>query len=187
MGSSAANGDNHYAIKTTLNGGSGSQPQVYAGIAGTDSAMEIYYNTTSPTSYGYLAQINCTNAGKTMEVDLYDVGDVTGNATLYLKMPTASGWTDATFNWRNTGTTLSTSGTTTSNVTSVTTATNGNNPYNGDWLALTVQIPPTYCASPPTAPQSGWWKIKYTFTGGAPYDDTTWRAQIINAPVHLVP
>ena len=101
---------------------------------------------------------------------------------MYFEMPTTSGYTDATFSWRDAGTTLSTAGTLHSGVTSVTTASGGTSNFQGHWLVVTIRIPSTY-----TAPQNGWWKIKYVITGGAAHDRTTWSAQIIDIPVHLVP
>jgi hypothetical protein len=77
VGTKAADGTNEFGLQATLNGGAGLQPQVYAGLAGTDSAMSIYNNLTNGTSYIYLAQINATMQGKTMEVDLFDPGDIT--------------------------------------------------------------------------------------------------------------
>ena len=177
-----ADGTNQFAVRATLNGGSGSQPAVYAGIAGAQSAMSIYNNLSTGTSYIYLAQISSTNAGKTMEVDLFDPGDVTGSGVMYFETPTSSGWSDAAFTYRDCGTTLSPSGTTSGSVTSVTTATNGNGPFNGHWLVVTIKIPSTY-----TAPQNGWWKIKYVISGGAAHDRTTWGVEIRDSAVHLVP
>jgi len=43
---------------------------------GTQSTMSIFNNLQVGTSYIYLAQIDSTNAGKTLIVDLYDPGDL---------------------------------------------------------------------------------------------------------------
>jgi hypothetical protein len=54
--------------------------------------------------------------------------------------------------------------------------------YNGCWLTVDVTIPAGY-----TAPQQGWWKIRYNMTGsGTSSDVTTWTAKIRGNPVHLV-
>jgi hypothetical protein len=54
--------------------------------------------------------------------------------------------------------------------------------YNGCWLTIQVTIPATY-----TAPQQGWWKIRYNMAGtGTSSDVTTWTAKIRGNPVHLV-
>jgi hypothetical protein len=180
VGNSPAEGSNMYSIKATLNGGT--NVSVFGGAVGTMSTMSIYNNLAAGTSNIYLAQINSTNAGKQLVIDLFDVGDVTGLATMYFEMPTSSGWQDATFSYRNSGTTLNSSGTTISGVTSVVTSTaSSGHPFNNNWLVVTIQIPPTY-----TAPQDGWWKIKYVI-GGQAGDRTTWNAQVVDIPVHLVP
>ena len=56
------------------------------------------------------------------------------------------------------------------------------NTLNACWLTVDVGIPSTY-----TAPQDGWWQLKYALTGsGSSVDTTTWTAQILGNPVHLV-
>jgi hypothetical protein len=185
VGSNAADGSNMYAIKATLNGGS-SGVSVYGGAVGTMSSMSIYNNLPPGTSNIYLAQINSTNAGKALVLDLFDPGDLNGTGVMYFEIPTGTGssgtWGDATFSWRDSGTTLSGAGTLHSGVTSLTTATGGTSNFNGHWVVVTIAIPGTY-----TAPNSGWWKIKYVITGAAAHDRTTWNAQVIDIPVHLVP
>jgi hypothetical protein len=59
---------------------------------------------------------------------------------------------------------------------------NPNSHFNGCWLTIDVPIPPGY-----SAPQSGWWKIKYTMSGnGTSNDVTTWKVGIKGNPVHLI-
>jgi hypothetical protein len=182
VGTNSANGSNMYAIQATLGDGSGTQPSVFGGAVGAMSTMSIFNNLAAGTSNIYLAQINATNAGKQLVLDLFDPGDLNGTGTMYFEMPTALGWTDATFDWRDSGTTLNSSGTVHSGVTSVITASGGVSNFNGHWLVVTVDILPGY-----TAPQNGWWKIKYVITGGAAHDRTTWNAVVKDIPVHLVP
>ena len=109
-------------------------------------------------------------------------------ANLQIEVPTAGGWSPTSFTWtaatrdverqlRSAATSLSGSGT--SVVTNVG-ATAGT--FNGCWLTIDVVIPVGY-----TAPQSGWWKIKYNMTGsGTSNDVTTWKVQIKGNPVHLI-
>ena len=178
----AADGFNAYGIKATL-GGSTNGVSVYGGAVGTMSSMSIWNNNLpSGVSYIYLAQINSTNAGKALVLDLFDPGDVSGTATMYFDMPTTSGWVDAPFSWRDAGASLSASGTLHSGATSLVTASGGTSNFQGHWVVVTIAIPGSY-----TAPQSGWWKIRYSFSGGTPHDRTTWNAQVIDIPVHLVP
>jgi len=158
------------------------QPQVFGGTVGTQSTMSIFNNLQAGTSYIYLAQIDATNAGKTLVIDLFDPGDLNGTGVMYFEQPTTTGYVDDQFTWRNSGTTLNASGTQSGTVSSVTTASGGNSNFQGNWLVVTIPIDPSYAA-----PQNGWWKVKYVITGGAAHDRTTWTAKVQNSPVHLVP
>ena len=54
--------------------------------------------------------------------------------------------------------------------------------FNGCWLTVQVPVDVDY-----TAPQDGWWKIRYNMTGtGTSNDVTTWKVALIGNPVHLV-
>jgi hypothetical protein len=181
----AADGFNSYGIQALLNGGTAGV-SVYGGAVGTMSSMSIFNNVASGTSNIYLAQVNSTNAGKALVLDLFDPGDVNGDAVMSFQIPTGTGmsgtWASAAFTWRDVGTNLSGSTLSSGSGSSLTTATGGNPKFQGHWVVVTIAIPGTY-----TAANNGWWKIKYTFTGGAAHDRTTWNAQIIDIPVHLVP
>ncbi|GIW20744.1 MAG: hypothetical protein KatS3mg065_1040 [Chloroflexota bacterium] len=184
-----SNGHNSFAIWARASGGS---PRVY-GIG----AMQAF----SPLQGGqasvfYLAQIDAVHAGKTMEINLWDPGD-TGNlaANLQILMPTTTGYTPATFNYRaQRGTTNANAtdcnATTGSGVTSVTTNTGGSSRFNGCWLTIEIPIPTTYTApQPPGEQEPGWWKIRYNMSGStsnSSFDVTTWEVQIRGNPVHLV-
>jgi len=144
--------------------------------------MSIYNNLASGTSYIYLAQVAAKNAGKTLQISLFDPGDLNGTGVMSFEIPNSSGYSDATFTYRDSGTTLTAAGTTKGPTTSVTTASGGVSNFNGHWLVVTIAIPTTY-----TAPQGGWWKVKYVITGGAAHDRTTWNADILDITDHLVP
>ena len=182
VGSSPADGSNMFSLKATSTAGASLQPQVFGGTVGTQSTMSIFNNLQAGTSYIYLAQIDATNAGKTLVIDLFDPGDLNGTGVMYFEQPTTTGYVDDQFTWRNSGTTLNASGTQSGTVSSVTTASGGNSNFQGNWLVVTIPIDPSYAA-----PQNGWWKVKYVITGGAAHDRTTWTAKVQNSPVHLVP
>ena len=62
--------------------------------------MATYTNTQSGTQALYLAQIDRpSGAGKTMEIDLYDPGDVSGGAWLQFLNPDGNVYTPATFSY----------------------------------------------------------------------------------------
>jgi hypothetical protein len=173
-----ADASNNFAIRATSS--SGVQPQVYAGLAGSQSAMSIYNNIMSGSAYVYLAKVNSTFAGKTMQVSLFDPGEVNGNAYMYFYMPTSAGWTAVNFDWRDSGVTLGPGGTLHTGASRLQTS-NGSGLFDGHWVVVTIDVPANY-----TAPQEGWWKIYYTMSAAA-HDRTTWRVSIIDSPVHLVP
>ncbi|HEX7492325.1 MAG TPA: pilus assembly protein TadG-related protein [Candidatus Limnocylindrales bacterium] len=178
----STNAYNDFSIYVT-SGGTGT-PMVYG-----QGAMEMYTPLPAGTaSTFYLAKIDKdSGAGKTIEIQLWDVGDTNGlNANLQILQPTTSGWSAVT-NMTWTGTKVSTDSSTCSNGgpgSSITTY-NGNKLYNGCWLTIDVSIPTTY-----TAPQDGWWKITYNVgtASGTEWttDLTTWQVNILGNPVHLI-
>jgi hypothetical protein len=153
-------------------------------------AMEIF--TPLPggqSSSFYLSQIPAAHAGRVIEIRLFDPGDTNQNANIQILMPTAAGWSTATFKWTSKAGTTN-SGRSTCNQTSPLTATSlvtyssGSSRFNGCWVIMTVAVPSNY-----TAPQGGWWKMQYNMTGASgttATDITTWQVNILGSPVHLV-
>jgi hypothetical protein len=167
--------EQNFAIYATAMGGA---PRIY-GLG----AMEMYTPIVGAgTSQFYLAQIPAYYAGKTLELNLWDAGDTGGlTAKLSVMMPsaTAGTWTAVNFSYTagSAAGSCSASPTSGSNVASVAT-----NTFNGCWLTVDVVVPSTY-----TAPQNGWWQLRYALTGsGSSVDTTTWTAHILGNPVHLV-
>ena len=185
-----------YRLQITTSGGSTSQDAVnnfslqatggVSGVRAYGQSRMCVFNAISGTSIFYLAQIAAVHAGKTLEIKLFDPGDIS-NTSLFIEQPTAAGYTDATFSWTATG--CSGSGCTTSgnNVTSLLTSTaGGTNLFNNQWVTIDVTLATTYNApTPPGEPGPGWWKIKYATTGTG-QDVTTWSVNIRGNPVHLV-
>src|SRR5437867_3028867 len=136
------------------------------------------------TSVFYLAQVEAAHAGKTLEIRLFDPGDIT-NTTLKVLVPTTTGYTYATFTWTATG---SSGGAPTSGgpTTSLVTSSSSGMFYNNQWVTLLVPIPTSYTApTPPGEPGPGWWKIEYG-TLGTGLDVTTWEVNVRGNPVHLI-
>ena len=83
---------------------------------------------------------------------------------------------------RRTATPRASCNTRTGTANEVTTNTGGTSRFNGCWLTIRAVIPDDY-----TAPQDGWWKIRYIMTGDdTSFDVTTWTVNIIGNPVHLI-
>jgi hypothetical protein len=153
--------------------------------------MVAYNNVNGGDQQFYLAQIPKADAGKTLEIDLFDVGDVAkgGAATLYVESPDGNTYTNATFNFQASAPCSSTcSG---SGVTSIlATDVNGNHPYNDSWITITIPLLSSYGSvglTPPGEPGAGWWKIDYNISAAVQSNDTTtWRVSVLGKPVHLV-
>jgi hypothetical protein len=162
------------------------------------SNMCVYNNLqwTSGTSYQqfYLGKVDrATGAGKTIEIDLFDVGDITAGGTLSVLSPNGSGGTQttATFsfttdsNWgvaAGGGGIGPQSGT---NVTSIAThSSSQSSNYNNTWIRILIPLPTSYGLG--GLWQGGWWQIQYALTGGGGNDTTTWAVNVLGNPVHLV-
>lgn len=183
-GGTNQDGLNAWGIQATaLSMPPGSSARVYG-----QSRMALTMNVASGTSIFYLAQIDAVHAGKTLEIKLFDAGDIS-NTTLRILQPTATGYTPATFSWTSTGwagpAPSQTSG---GPVSSLLTSGNcaGCGYFQNHWLTLSIPLPTTYTApTPPGEPGPGWWKIQYS-TGASGLEVTTWEVNIRGNPVHLV-
>jgi Flp pilus assembly protein TadG len=188
---------NRFSLMVTSASGG---PRVYGG-----GRMAAYTNMQAGTQSFYMAQIDQTSGrGKTIEIDLYDPGDVGGGAWLQFLNPDGSTYTPATFSYTSTskGGQAGPSGT---NVTCIETNRPGSAPafsipagcpnifdgsgsqFDSFWLKIIIPLPQSYGSTglqPPGTPAAGWWKIQYTVGGGN--DTTTWQVNILGNPVHLV-
>ncbi|MEA2621513.1 MAG: hypothetical protein QOH61_423, partial [Chloroflexota bacterium] len=156
---------------------SGSAPQVYG-----EAKMVAYNNLLGGTQLFYLAQIDAANAGKTVEITLFDPGDVSGNAFLKIKSPNGNAYNYASFTWSADDGTSSPGA-----VTQIQTASAGGSFFNDRVIIMDISLPNTYGSTgltPAGETQAGWWKIEYTVSGGN--DTTTWQVGIRGSPVHLV-
>ena len=173
--------ENMFAIEAV---GSGS-PAVYG-----QDRMCVYNNLWSGIQQFYLAKVDQpTGSGKTLEIDLFDPGDVgDGNATLQILGPSGSGGTQqlVRFNYTtdsNCGLTGSSDACSDTNVSQITTALNGSSSFGNTWIYIDVPLGTSYGSG--GLWQGGWWQIQYTV--GSENDTTTWSANVVGNPVHLVP
>jgi Flp pilus assembly protein TadG len=182
-------------------------PQVYGG-----GKMATYANIDSGAQSFYLAQITqAVGAGKTMEIDLFDPGDVGQNAWLQILSPDAnkggsyntpdgnyatfSFTADSNASGPRSGTNVnciqtyrpSSGGAPPAGCTSyVSTGATGTF-YNNSWVTILINLPSTYGQNglqPPNNAAPAWWKIKYTVQSAN--DTTTWMVSVRGNPVHLV-
>jgi hypothetical protein len=168
-------------------------------VHGTGS-MVTYANVDSGSSEFYLAQIDRTSgAGKTIEIDLFDPGDVGAGAWLQIEPDGSPAWQPTKFSYTSDGnssppnrssatggtTCLQTyggSGTPPSGCGE--TATSGGQFYQNSWVQIFITLPTTYGDATHPLTQSGWWKIKYIVAQAN--DTTTWQVSIRGNPVHLI-
>jgi hypothetical protein len=173
---------------------------IYVGAAGPagnarvygGGRMAAYSNLNGAAAYQsfYLAQIDAVHAGKTLIIELFDPGDVAGNAKLRIKSPNGSAYNNATFSYTSdancvAGTSDACSA---ANRTYIQTAISGSgSSFDNTVITISIPLPASYGSGglqPPGEPESGWWKIEYEV--GAANDTTTWQVSIRGNPVHLV-
>jgi len=171
-------GANRYAVRVTAS--STVKPRLSA-----YQDMSMYNNISSGSANFYLAEVGPEHKGKTLEIRLYDPGEVNGDA--FMQVMTPSGTTATTCRAAHDGATGGgrfTSGTNLSPCRFQTSSSSQQARYNGLWVTLQLSIPTTYTCTMGTIPGC-WWKIRYEISGQAS-DTTTWAANVIGDPVHLV-
>ena len=157
---------------------SGGSARVYG-----SGRMAAYTNLAGGLQAFYFAQIDSIHAGKTMVVELFDPGEVSGNGYLRFQSPDGNAYNYATFNWK------SDDGRSGTNVTQIQTAINGAAQFNNRLITIEIPLPTTYGSAgldPPgdITSEPGWWRVEYNVSGGN--DTTTWGVSIRGNPVHLI-
>lgn len=190
---------NRFGIEVTSTPIGSATPRVYG-----SGRMASYANVQAGTQRFYLAQIDRTSgAGKTVEINLYDPGDVGGGAWLQVLSPDGNTYTPASFTYTSyskangaigqsgSGTCIETNRPSTAPAgipSGCPRILDGSgSQFDAYWLQILVPVPATYGSvglTPTGETQPGWWKIQYTVAGGN--DTTTWQVDIRGNPVHLV-
>lgn len=176
-GNDSTNAENMWSVWASSSGATPSR--VYG-----QGKMVTYNNLVSGTQVFYLAQIDQVHAGKTMEIKLFDPGDVGGNAYLRILSPDGNAYSYSNFTWTaNNGRTCGACPTST-----IQTASSSSGSYFQDALiTISIALPSTYGSTgltPSGEPGAGWWKIEYQVNGGN--DTTSWQVDIQGNPVHLL-
>lgn len=168
-------------------GGPAGTARVYGG-----GRMAAYSNLNGASAYQsfYLAQIDAVHAGKTLIIELFDPGDVGGNAKLRIKSPDGNAYNNATFSYTSDSNCIAgrSDACSASNRTYIQTAISGSgSSFDNTVITISIPLPASYGSGglqPLGEPESGWWKIEYEV--GAANDTTTWSVSIRGNPVHLV-
>lgn len=143
--------------------------------------LPLFTNANAASASFYLARVLPTDAGRTLRVSLYDMGDVSsGSGSLQIVPPTDSG--AAVFS--GCGFTLDGGSPVATPSTCKVTNVSSANGYQGKVLSIDVPIPSNYTCT--SASATGCWiKVKADFTGGV-NDVTTWSAAILGNPIRIV-
>ena len=160
-----------------------------AGLAAVDGSavainargrLPIYANATAANTSFYLARVMPYDAGRTLRVTLFDMGDAASAGELQILPPVeyASSFSGCVFN-RNDGATLSSTASTCTlrNVSSA-------NGFDGRSVTVDIPIPANYTCNSAVASEC-WIKVRAAFPGGVT-DTTTWSAAILGNPIRLV-
>jgi hypothetical protein len=184
---------NRFGLQVTSASGS---PRVYG-----NGRMAAYANVQSGRQKFYLAQVDqASGAGKTVQIKLYDPGDVGGGAWLRFLNPDDGTQTPVTFSYTSVSKATGAPGPSGTNVTCIqtnrpTAAPPGGIPagcpsildgsgsqFDGYWVTITIPLAWSYGAD--GLWNNGWWQVEYTVGGGN--DTTTWMVEILGNPVHLI-
>ena len=165
---------------------SGGNARVYG-----SGRMAAYSNLDGGLQKFYFAQIEQTHAGKTMQIELFDPGEASGNAYLRLLSPDGNVYHYVNFDWQ------SDDGRSGTNVSSIQTSVNGAAQFDNRLITISVPLPAGYGTVPPPGyatagldppgditSEPGWWQIEYNINQAN--DTTTWGVSIRGNPVHLV-
>jgi hypothetical protein len=152
--------------------------------------MAGYTNINTGGQTFYLAQIERVHAGKTLEIKLFDPGDVSGNAALHILSPDGNSYGDVTFSYQADASCISGRSdvcTATGRTTIQTAIAGSGSSFDNSVITITIPLPSSYGAgglTPPGETEEGWWKIQYDVAQAN--DTTTWQVTIRGNPVHLV-
>lgn len=145
--------------------------------------MAAYTNLDAGDQTFYFSQIERVHAGKTLEIELFDPGESSGDAFLRFLNPDKNTYTYATFDWE------SDDGRSGKGVTSLQTSIGGSAQFNNRVVTITIDLGKDYGKTGlnpkgDITDEEGWWQIEYNIA--AANDTTTWQAAIRGNPVHLI-
>lgn len=159
-------GATKFAIRATTSGGPA--PKVYGLLD-----MSIHVNDDDGAPQPYLAEVRPEHAGKTLKVDIFDLGE---SSTMTMKILDNTGSVVQCTYDSTKGAGRSLLGPCSLNV--------GGAVFDKHWLYLSIPIPADYDCDP-TQTYDCWWKIDVS-NMSSPRDRTTWTARITGDPVRLI-
>jgi hypothetical protein len=190
----------HKGLAVRVMDGTGLNPCATCTLTAIDD-MAIYTPIALPGPGGFqlpLFQLPPDYAGKTIKVDIFDMGDMSGTGSIYVGFidPRTNALLDLTGTgttatvW-NLGTQLSNVGTSNATVVSQPTVveqlvTSGSSYYaDNKWYEFDIPIPGNY--NPGPNPANWWWKLQYRTTANVTATDTiTVLLGLKGNPAHLL-
>jgi Flp pilus assembly protein TadG len=152
--------------------------------------MGVYMNATGADTRFYLTRILPGEAGKTLVLNFFDVGDGGGPATITVLPPpdsnvTAGAFAGCTYTAPPGNAVGPPWGTVTNTSPGCQVAVN-HAAFNGQWVTFVVPIPDTYTCTA-TDNLGCWTRLRFTYPNGTSVQDTTtWSAYILGDPVRLI-
>ncbi|NND01634.1 MAG: hypothetical protein HKN91_02505 [Acidimicrobiia bacterium] len=143
------------------------QPSIFA-----VGDMSIYANVIAGGSEFFLAEVTPANAGKTMEIDLFDPGEANGDNEIRIVDPDG--------NSPPCHLVIPSDGVDQDLAQCIIDTTRPAHNYHDDWLFVEIDLPSSYTCT------DCWWKIVYDYEGNAT-DTTTWTARMRGNPIRLLP
>lgn len=158
-------GLNRWSLRATSP--SAQQPSIYA-----VGDMSIYANVNAGETEFYLAEVLPANAGKTMEIDLFDPGEANGDNEIRIVGPDGSSPPCHLV--------IPSDGVDQNLGQCIIDTTRPAHNYHDDWLFVEIDLPDSYTCT------DCWWTIVYDYEGDAT-DTTTWTARMRGNPIRLLP
>jgi hypothetical protein len=173
-------GHNRFSMRVgTANGTNGVTGTGY--VAQARGRLPIYANNAATAFKA--ARVLPGGVGRTLQLDLFDMGDSNNAGTLYIQPSSdanISGFSGCAFT-RSSGGAMSGANPSNCSVSGV----QSSNGFDGRWLTVLIPIPDTYTCN--AASETGCWvTVRPDFSGGSPTDTTTWSASMKGSPVRLV-
>ncbi len=162
-------GSTKFGIRASVD--TGQRPRVFGLLD-----MSIYVNLNGGQANPYLAEIRPEHEGKKLELDIWDLGDNDGEASLQIRPPSSIGtWACRYGGVRVPGQPLpSSSGDCLIDI--------SDRKYNAEWLYIDIDLTTYSCD---LADNGCWWTARILNAGQA-HDRTTWTARVSGDPVSLV-
>lgn len=180
-------GHNRFSLRSVVPPGSTASSVQIAGAG----RMVIYANKPGASTEFYLSRIGSGAAGRTLSLNLFDVGDAPNAGTITVLPP--AGATVASGSGRTALTLSNCQGWGAVDGTSSAPSDLGNcaltnvisTRYQGKMQIITIPIPPTYTCDDRDA-NACWFKIRFQFPAGTPTDTTSWWTALNGDPVRIV-